>query len=108
MSLFTVSWKMISILVLCRDSANPNDIFNNDAYPNTWAPSPKAPGVDEIYGLVSSRWAYGVNIGGLLVLAQTPSCTRLVLQVDEWALSTHMTQWRQARAARRPVTVPLL
>jgi hypothetical protein len=86
---------------------NPNDIFNNDTYPNTWAPSLKAPGVDQIYGSVSSR-CYGVYIGGLLVLAQTTSCTRLVLQVDEWVLSTHMTQWRRARVARRPVIMPLL
>lgn len=73
---------------------NPNDIFNNDAYHNSWAPSLNASGVNKSYGSVSSR-CYGVNIGGLLVLAQTPSYTHLVPQVsgavDEWALSTHMT-----------------
>lgn len=73
---------------------NPNDIFNDDAYPNSWAPSLNAPGVDKIYGSVSSR-CYGVNIAGLLVLAHTPPYTRLVPQVsgavDKWALSMHVT-----------------
>ncbi|KAG1804107.1 glycoside hydrolase family 5 protein [Suillus subaureus] len=66
---------------------NPNDPFNNDAYPNSWTPPLNSSwtwGVDKIYG---------VNIGGLFVLE--PFITPALYQqypdaVDEWTLSTLM------------------
>lgn len=66
---------------------NPNDPFNNGAYPNSWTPP------------LNSSWTwgvnkiYGVNIGGLFVLE--PFITPALYQkypgaVDEWTLSTLM------------------
>lgn len=67
--------------------ANPNDPFNNGAYPNSWTPPLNATwtwGVDKING---------VNLGGLFVLE--PFITPALYQqypgaVDEWTLSTLM------------------
>lgn len=66
---------------------NPNDPFNNGAYPNSWTPPLNSSwtwGVDKIYG---------VNIGGLFVLE--PFIAPALYQkypgaVDEWTLSTLM------------------
>lgn len=66
---------------------NPNDPFNNGAYPNSWTPPLNSSwtwGVDKIYG---------VNLGGLFVLE--PFITPALYQkyagaVDEWTLSTLM------------------
>ncbi|KAG2050896.1 glycoside hydrolase family 5 protein [Suillus hirtellus] len=66
---------------------NPNDPFNNGAYPNSWTPPLNSSwtwGVDKVYG---------VNLGGLFVLE--PFITPALYQkypgsVDEWTLSTLM------------------
>lgn len=67
--------------------ANPNDPFNNGAFPNSWTPP------------LNSSWTWGVdkingvNLGGLFVLE--PFITPALYQqypgaVDEWTLSTLM------------------
>ncbi|KAG1870210.1 glycoside hydrolase family 5 protein [Suillus subalutaceus] len=66
---------------------NPNDPFNNDAYPNSWTPPLNSSwtwGVDKIYG---------VNLGGLFVLEPfiTPALwEKYPGAIDEWTLSTLM------------------
>ncbi|KAF8961880.1 glycoside hydrolase superfamily [Flammula alnicola] len=67
--------------------ADPNDPYNNNAYPNSWTPP-----LNQSWNFGTNR-IYGVNLGGWFVLE--PFITPVLYQkypgaTDEWSLSTLM------------------